>query len=57
MQYIMLLSESSYCSELIVRYQARSRECEQYKERLGTLEQGNTGLRAELQALHKVGPR
>ena len=53
----MLLSESSYCSELIVRYQARSRECEQYKERLGTLEQGNTGLRAELQALHKVSHR
>ena len=38
-----------------MRYQARARECEQYKERLATLEQGNKGLRAEFQALHKVG--
>lgn len=42
------------CSELIVRYQARARECEQYKGKLASLEQANTGLRAELQALHKV---
>lgn len=45
---------TSPCSELIVRYQARGRECEQYKGKLASLERANTGLRAELQALHKV---
>lgn len=52
---IYTVQYSSLCSELIVRYQVRARECEQYKGRLAGLEQANTGLRAELQVLHKVG--